>query len=126
MKRKLKHEKRVQRTWQNCNDLTHLIFPASRSPLNVVASLEHVFPYIKGEQITGDCSLSNIRSQSFERLFKSKSYERLLILEQRASPGNPRNNGGRDNSMRNHVFDHPDHHAETDENPELCDDIDEV
>jgi len=81
--------------------------------------LEHVFPYLKGDQIIGDSSLlSRQRSQSLEQLFKSKSYEKLVALE---SPGR---NSVRENvtweGVRVSYSGSQESHAEN------CEDIDEV
>ena len=47
--------------------------------------LEHVFPYLTGDQIEDSVMMSRSSQQNLDLLFKSQSYEKLLALE-RASP----------------------------------------
>ena len=92
------------------------------------ARLEHVFPYLKEDQIVGNTSiLSNLRSQSFEQLFESKSYEKLLALDRSSPSPNPTMRlGSKDHSMWKDVFDARSDHEPDESYVENCDDIDEV
>lgn len=65
--------------------------------------MEHVFPYLSGDQVEGGTILS-LRSKSFEQLFKSQSYERLLALE-RTCPQSPARRSVREHPIWRDVFD---------------------
>ena len=67
------------------------------------ARLEHVFPYLNGQQIEGGLRSSRLRSKSVEQLFKSQSYERLVSLERATTP--PRRSVKDNNCMWKEVFD---------------------
>mmetsp|Transcript_4735 Transcript_4735/g.9150 ORF Transcript_4735/g.9150 Transcript_4735/m.9150 type:complete len:498 (-) Transcript_4735:137-1630(-) len=77
----------------------------NNTPVHLYAKprLEHVFPYLKEDQIGDDSTLSNVKkSRSLELLFKSKSYEKIVQLE-RSCPS-PRENQSKDSTWKG-IFD---------------------
>jgi len=99
------------------------------TPVNlyVKPQLALIFPYLQGDQIENGAIMS-LRSKSFEQMFKSQSYERLVTLERSGPSPSPARHRMKSEKSLNQLFGHMADTAkglDDTENIE-ADDIDEI
>jgi len=99
------------------------------TPVNlyVKPQLALIFPYLQGDQIENGAIMS-LRSKSFEQMFKSQSYERLVTLERSGPSPSPARHRMKSEKSLNQLFGHVTDTAkglDDTENAE-ADDIDEI
>ena len=77
------------------------------TPVNlyVKPQLALIFPYLQGDQIENGAIMS-LRSKSFEQMFKSQSYERLVTLERSGPSPSPARHRMKSEKSLNQLFGH--------------------
>jgi len=77
------------------------------TPVNLYVKphLASIFPYLQGDQIENGAIMS-LRSKSFEQMFKSQSYERLVTLERSGPSPSPARHRMKSEKSLNQLFGH--------------------